>query len=253
MKSRLGLLSLSVLLTSQAMAFDGELYNAAVARREDPETRVLALAHGFRTKITSENSLAESLPDKSFGFSGANVGLLAHSYLERDLAWRLQANLSARDYALGLAWQPALASVPRTRLLVDLHAQRELTEWKYSSFALGTADSGEYLDSILRGVFATLSLGHDSYHQHTALVLALSLGVIEDGHLFAEFFPRLTHEARNPDIGDFNTWDLGWRWTSGGHEFFFLLSNSPAVDTRQAMLGTNSRDLNFAFKVTRAI
>lgn len=238
-----------VVTSSAGMAFEGQLNNAPTVRGDDPETIILGLSHGFRTKVSKDGEMAEHLPEQSFGARGANVGLSAEYLATERLGVRALSFPSATEYGVGVSARWVGAPV-RVSAAVDMRAQYDLAKWRRAPYALATVDSG---GAELGGAVLTASLGYDWYHRLAAAAIGAGYAFSDEQTLFGEYFPRFSPDRENSSIGEYEAWNVGWRWTRGGHDFYLFVSNSPAVDTRQAMCGSDSRDWNLGFKVTRVL
>jgi hypothetical protein len=235
------------LLPKFAMAFDNSLYSMNAPSTLEAESLVLSLSHGFRTKVVEDNRVGTDLQKKSYGFKSANVSISAKYIPITGVTLFGVSNSSGPEYGVGAGYGISFGFV-NTELSISFRRQFEDTEFKNASFSLLSLDTTALQKWL---VTPLVTIGYDSYHNHFATGLGASLKLGDWNSVFVEAFPRITKDPRNSSIGKQAAFDAGWRWAKGGHQFFLLVSNSSAAEPRQSMLGSNSRDLNFAFRVTR--
>ncbi len=234
-------------LSANALAFDNSFYGASAPNSLEARSLVLGLSHGFATKVVEDGKMAKDLQNKSFGFKTANVGISVKYTPTEAVSVYGVSNSAGPEYGLGVGYvfHKPLANA---EIAVSYRTQRDGSTFRNSSFSLLSLDS-EVLKKWL--LMPVANLGYDYYNDHWAAGLGLAVLLGEENRLFVEAFPRFTKESRNSMVGKKASFDAGWRWSSGGHQFFVLVSNGNAAEVRQSMLGTETNDLGFAFRITR--
>ncbi len=232
---------------SPALAFEESFFTVPSPNTLDAKTSVAGIAHGFSTKVVDTEGIAKHLDQNNFGFSGANVGASYRYNFVKGMDAHAFVGLRSPEVTAG-----AGITVPMTGFApfagFDGVVQRDSGKYRKSFFGYVGAGS-DALESW--HLIPSVAFAYDSYDKNFGAALALAVPFTEESSLVAEVIPHFTQEPLNFALGDFLTWSAGYRYSTGGHQFFFVVSDSPAVTFRQALQGAPNGSMNFAFRITR--
>ncbi len=207
-----------------------------------------ALNHGFGAKIITNGKVEEKLAEQGLGFRLANAGVSVRSRVWQGLEIRAHSASRPAEYAAGASYtwgnKGALVLVGAEGFAILDSAIFRKSVYTYA--AASTLAFSNYF------LVPSLGIGFDAYNNLAATTLGVSLPFSEEHALVAEYHARINPESRNPDLGNVNSWNAGYRWTSGGHQFAILVSNTSAIHERAANLGSANNDINMAFRITRS-
>lgn len=152
------------------------------------------------------------------------------------------------DFMLGAStyWSTEFVSVE-----AGTYAQsRYVDKYFRQSYAPFAAISSPWLTS--KSIDLNLNVAYDAYNDLPGAGVGLAYDFTQNHRLFAEYFPRFTTVSeRRPDLGKKDSFGVGYRYHSFGHQYFLMLTNSKAVDLTQAIWGADSNDLGIAIRVNR--
>jgi hypothetical protein len=241
-------LAASLLAFAQsATAADESLYSANTPSGLEAGDNFAALNHGFGVKLFEEGKFNDEVPKQGFGFKQANAGALVRSRVWKGLELRGYSSLRLPEYGLGATYTVDLSPI-QLMAGAEGFTLLEGDNFRKSTYSFLALSTGELADAHL---IPSVGVGYDDYHRLGAVVVGLSVPFLDEHALIGEYHARLNREERDPDIGKVDSWNFGYRWTPGRHQFALLISNTAAITERQANLGSLNNDINWAFRITR--
>jgi hypothetical protein len=242
-----GVLVAQLAFSLTARAAEENHFSANTPSGLDEGESFAALNHAFGVKLVKDGDVNEDLPKNGLGFKTANAGVSVRSRVWKGLEVRGYSASRLSEYGLGISYT---ADVEPVQILVGtegftLLEGETFRKSAYTFFAVSSAALAEWR------LVPSVGVGYDDFHCLGGIIVGLSLPFSEEHALTGEYHVRLNREKRDADVGKVDSWNIGYRWTSGRHQFALLVANSMAINERQANLGSANNDMNWAFRVTR--
>ncbi len=236
---------LIVLTALPGLIFSYEKYamlNLSVPSDLEERQMQFSIAHRFYG-VATEKPL-----ETFFGMhGGANPGLGVHVVVAKGIgiSGAYVFNSPLKAYSLGIQYK-----IPFPAWLFQFQIEGE-----YFSFeqAINCRKSHMFFQMVSRieplfnRFTPVFNLGYDGYNEKLGLGLGADIQITENMHFIGEYYPIIDSELENRE----NSFAVGIKVLTYGHQFHLLLGNSYGLGNRSLMQGTDSNDLHFGFTIHR--
>ncbi len=247
---KLSIIVLLVISSALLYGYQQEFLNlTSVSELQDKESE-FTISHRFLGSVEDEPL------DTFFGMDiGANVGIAYRYSVYQLFEAKAEYSSGKKEYSVGVSRQILLfEDYIKGQINVDYFSFKEVSiEDRRNNFYYQIAlQSTPIFDRIM----LNLNAGFDGYYERLTSGIGLGVKVLDNLTILTEYFPTLDRDSADERIakylGEDDSFAIGVKLDTYGHQFIFQLSNSDALNSRRASLGTNDgSDLKFGFKLQR--
>jgi hypothetical protein len=211
----------------------------------------ISFGHRFRGVVDKDPL------DSFFGMqNGATVGLFFRQKLLYNTEAKIGYNFKDKEYDLDAGWKFTPADFPvQAQLGLQYFSQEKLNLNTYEFERVGNFLPNLAVQNLpfYDRIFINANLGYDLEDERLVTGLGLGVKVLSYLTVLGEYYPVPDRNSADNTlmIQDHDSFLMGLKFETYGHNFMFCLGNSDGINLRQLSKGATDRKLRFGFNVQR--